>query len=225
MSSRCYWESRCSCLFSFKSFNMMWQQTCATQISVWFSLTSNSFTVAYCRYGGQTSSTGMGQQRSTIIKEPTTLREHNVAYFGTFIWIYVQRVYRGVHKIGSPKVPMAISQVCAGPTTPSWSRRPRPTQPVTVKASQIDWEVSRFDPKDCLFSGAYFGLERAGHRPKALHRGAQGRPGVDYPHAAGQPWDGDGKVVRFFAYFPWPWTKAMLFTCTMSSYIGIREKY
>ena len=197
---------------------------CNEDWNVWFSLTSNSFTVAYCRYGGQTSSTGMGQQRSTNIKEPTTLREHNVAYFGKFIWIYVQRVYRGVHKSGSPKVPMAISQVCAGPTTPSWSRRPRPTQPVTVKASQINWEVSRLDPKDCLFSGAYFGLEWAGHRPKALHRGAQGRAGADHPLADGLR-DGDGKVVRFFAYFPSPWTKAVFFACTMNTYIGIREKY
>jgi hypothetical protein len=32
-------------------------------------------------------------------------------------------------------------------------------------------------------------------------------------------------VVRFFAYFPSPWTKAVFFACTMNSYIGIREKY
>ena len=45
-----------------------------------------------------------------------------------------------------------------------------------------------------LEPGAYFGLERAGHRPKALHRWAQGRAGIDHPLADG-PGDGDGKVV------------------------------
>ena len=42
-----------------------------------------------------------------------------------------------------------------------------------------------------LQPGAYIGLERAGHRPKALHRRAQGRAGADHPLADGRGW-GDG---------------------------------